>query len=93
MGTFGGEFEANGAGGRERVVVFYANGDVAGTRAKMAGPRFHRDGSVQLEKLEDGPEAIMPHVGQRAAAELIPAAEHGVGVVWMIGPVQRRPQP
>src|SRR5437762_4413751 len=92
-GAFGREFEANGAGGREGVVVFYANSDVAGTRAKMAGPGIHRDGSIQLEHLEHGPETVMPHVGQRTAAELIPAAKHGVGVVWIIGPVQRRPQP
>src|ERR1035437_6937094 len=35
----------------------------------------------------------MAHIGQRPAAELIPAAEHGMGVVRMIWPVQRGPEP
>src|SRR5439155_271505 len=65
-GCLGGELKANRAGSREGVIVFYPNGDVARTRAKMAGPRFYCEGSVQFEQLEDGPEAVMAHVGQRA---------------------------
>src|SRR5437870_8455151 len=59
----------------------------------MAGPRFDRHGSIQVEKLENWPETIMPHICQRATAEFIPAAEYGMRVVGMIGPVQRGSEP
>src|ERR1700690_4423597 len=59
----------------------------------MAGPGFDHDRGFQLEEGENRPETVMAHIGERAAAELIPAAEHSMGVVRMIRAVQRGPQP
>src|SRR5262249_55540135 len=45
------------------------------------------------EELEERPEAVMAHVGEGAAAELVPAAEIGVGVVGVVRAVPRRAEP
>jgi hypothetical protein len=62
-------------------------------RADVAGTRFDADRGVKIEELEDGPKAVMAHVGQRAAAEIVPTAKHHVGVVRMIGTVGAGPKP
>ena len=51
------------------------------------------DGDAEVQLGEDGPQAVDPHVGHRAAAEVVPAAEDRVRVVRVIGAVQRGPQP
>src|SRR5689334_15572131 len=35
----------------------------------------------------------MPHISNRPAAEFVPAAEIGMGVVWVIGAIQRWAEP
>ncbi len=89
----GRESHANRAGGGERVVVLDPPADVVRNRADVAGCRFDADRGFQVEELENRPEAVMTHVGDRPAAELIPAAEIGVSVVGVIRAIQRRAEP
>src|SRR5207245_8993645 len=59
----------------------------------MAGARFYHEGRIQLEKVEDPPETVVPHIRQRSSPKFIPATKNRVSVVWMIGPVERRSEP
>src|SRR6185437_6202661 len=86
--AFGREPESNRACRRERKVVFDSLADVVGNAADMARGGFDADRRIQIEELKNGPEAVVPHVGDRPAPELIPAAEIGVRVVGMIRAVQ-----
>ena len=45
------------------------------------------------QDLEDLEEGVMPHVAEGARAEVVPAPEHGVRVVGMVGAVGNGPEP
>ena len=56
-------------------------------------PASTLDGRAQLQHLEDLMEAVVPHVAQGAGAEVVPAAEDGMGIGRVIGPMRRGAQP
>src|SRR5205807_2622499 len=81
------------AGGGEGEVVLDALADPVRYRAGMARRRLDADRRVQIEELENRPEAVVAHIGDRTAAEFVPAAEVRMGVVRMVRAVQRRTEP
>src|SRR5262249_44511829 len=75
-GAFGRKLETDGARGGEGVIVVDSNSDIGVERAEMAGAGFHRNGCIQVKLAEYGPKAVMSHIRQGAAAELIPTTEY-----------------
>src|SRR4051812_24140217 len=59
----------------------------------MARCGFDADGSSEVEELKERPETVMAHIGNGAAAEIVPAAEIGVSVVGMVRTIQGGAEP
>ena len=77
--------EAHHARGREREIVL--DGAEAMPSVNMlivAQHRLDAGGPGQFQRTEHRPQTVVPHVRHRAAAEIVPAAEHHVRVVGMV---------
>ena len=86
--------EAHDAGGGEGEIVLHArwrSPSVSTWSWLSMGSMLV--GPDEVERAEDRPETVMPHVGHGAAAEIVPAAEQHVGVVGMIRALALRAQP
>ena len=60
---------------------------------ELAAAGFNAAAGAEIQNLEDLVKTVVAHVAQRAGAEIIPAAEDGVRVGWVIGPCAGRAQP
>src|SRR5262249_31903716 len=90
---FGRKPHTDCAGSREGIIVVDPMANMVRHGADVAGGGFDTDRGVELEQLKDGPKAVMAHIGNRPATELIPTTEICVCIVRVIRPVQRWTEP
>lgn len=78
---------------RVRIVVMYRARDVVAKADDPGKTAARRNRRIELQCLEDRPEAIIAHIGNRPCPEFIPAAKSAMRIVRMVIPHLGRPEP